>query len=214
MRHNDDPTHFLMARSMAPALVTTADIIEYDSDGKPIGTDGRASYIERYIHGEIYRVRPDVHAVVHSHSQAVIPFADTKIALLPMNHIAAFLGTGAPVFDIRSAGGDGTDLLIRNNTLGEALAQTLGPHTVPLMCGHGSVVVVPTLKHGCAHRSRSFVDGGQAGIPKPARDSGGDEDHRQTGRPALGVVEAARGTAAMSPRVSHVRRRQGSVSAV
>jgi ribulose-5-phosphate 4-epimerase/fuculose-1-phosphate aldolase len=147
VRHNNDPTHFLMARSMAPALVTAADIIEYDSNSEPIDASGRASYIERYIHGEIYRVRPDVRAVVHSHSQAVIPFANTTIALRPMNHIAAFLGTGAPVFDIRGVGGDGTDMLIRNNALGKALAQTLGQHTVALMRGHGSVAVGPTLKH-------------------------------------------------------------------
>jgi ribulose-5-phosphate 4-epimerase/fuculose-1-phosphate aldolase len=147
VRHNNDPTHFLMARSMAPALVTAADIIEYDSNSEPIDASGRASYIERYIHGEIYRVRLDVHAVVHSHSQAVIPFANTTIALRPMNHIAAFLGTGAPVFDIRGVGGDGTDMLIRNNALGKALAQTLGQHTVALMRGHGSVAVGPTLKH-------------------------------------------------------------------
>lgn len=147
VRHDKDPTHFLMARSMAPALVTAADIIEYDPSSEAIDANGRASYLERFIHGEIYRLRPDVHAVVHSHSQAVIPFADTKITLRPMNHIASFLGTGAPVFDIRSAGGDGTDMLIRNNALGHALAQTLGPHAVALMRGHGSVAVGPTLKH-------------------------------------------------------------------
>jgi ribulose-5-phosphate 4-epimerase/fuculose-1-phosphate aldolase len=146
-RHNNDPKHFLMARSMAPALVAAADIIEYDSNSEPISANGRASYIERYIHGEIYRVRADVHAVVHSHSPSVIPFANTKIALRPMNHIAAFLGTGAPVFDIRSVGGDGTDMLIRNNALGRALAEMLGQHTVALMRGHGSVAVGPTLKH-------------------------------------------------------------------
>jgi len=120
---------------------------EYGANSEPIDPNGRASYIERYIHQEIYRAGPDVRAVVHSHSQAVIPFADTQIALQPMNHIAAFLGGGAPVFDMRSAGGDGTDTLIRNNALGTALAQTLGRHTVALMRGHGSVAVGPTLKH-------------------------------------------------------------------
>jgi ribulose-5-phosphate 4-epimerase/fuculose-1-phosphate aldolase len=147
VRHPKDPTHFLMARSMAPALVAAADILEYDANSEAIDANGRVSYLERYIHGEIYKLRPDVHAVVHSHSQAVIPFADTKIALRPMNHIASFLGTGAPVFDIRSAGGDGTDMLIRNNALGHALAQTLGQNAVALMRGHGSVAVGPTLKH-------------------------------------------------------------------
>src|SRR5690349_21155459 len=39
----------------------------------PIDVKGRRVNGERYIHGEIYKARPDVHAVVHSHSQAVIP---------------------------------------------------------------------------------------------------------------------------------------------
>lgn len=147
VRHDKDPNRYLMARSMAPALVTADDILEYDLDSEPIEPRGRASYLERFIHGEIYKLRPDVRAVVHSHSSSVIPFANTKIALRPMNHIASFLGGGAPVFDIRGAGGPATDMLIRNNALGKALATTLGPHAVALMRGHGSVAVGPTLKH-------------------------------------------------------------------
>lgn len=113
VRHNNDPTHFLMARSMAPALVGAADIIEYDSNSEPINPNGRASYIERYIRGEIYRMRPDVRAVVHSHSQTIIPFADTQTALQPMNHIGTLLGNDVPVFDMRSTGGDAPTCLFR-----------------------------------------------------------------------------------------------------
>lgn len=147
VRHNNDPAHFLMARSMAPGLVSAMDIIESNSNSELIDANGRASYIERYIHREIYRVRPDVRAVVHSHSRAVIPFADTKIAMRQMNHIAAYLGAGAPAFDIRTVGGDGTVMLIRNHALCETLAQTLGQQIVAPMRGRGSVAVGPTLKH-------------------------------------------------------------------
>lgn len=147
VRHNNGPAHFLMARSVAPGLVSATDIIEYDSNSEPIDENGRTSCIERYIHREIYRVLHDVRAVVHSHSQAVIPFADTKIAMRQMNHIAAHLGAGAPAFDIRTVGGDGTDMLIRNNALGEALAQTLGQQIVAPMRGRGSVAVGPALRH-------------------------------------------------------------------
>src|SRR5580698_3623252 len=66
VRSDKDPTHFLMSRSMAPALVTTNDIMEYDRDGEPVDARGRNSYVERYIHAAIYRVRPDVMAIVHS----------------------------------------------------------------------------------------------------------------------------------------------------
>jgi ribulose-5-phosphate 4-epimerase/fuculose-1-phosphate aldolase len=147
VRHDKDPTRYLLARSMAPALVAADDIMEFDLDSTPVDPRGRTPYLERFIHGEIYKLRPDVVAIVHSHSPSVIPFADTKIALKPMNHIAGFLGGGAPVFDIRTVGGPATDMLIRNNALGKALATTLGPHPVALMRGHGSVAVAQSIRH-------------------------------------------------------------------
>ncbi len=102
---------------------------------------GRASYLERFIHGEIYRARPDVVAVVHSHSPSVIPFAATGVPLRPLYHMSAFLWPGVPVFDIRAASGEMTDMLVRTPALGRALAQALGSRPVVLMRGHGNVVV-------------------------------------------------------------------------
>jgi len=146
-RHDKDPTRYLLSRSMAPALVTTADIMEFDLDSHPIDARGRVPYLERFIHGEIYRVRPDVMAIVHSHSPAVLPFADTNVKLRPMNHIAGFLGDGPPVFEIRTAAGPESDMLIRNNAIGQALAKTLGLGSVALMRGHGSVAAAQSVKH-------------------------------------------------------------------
>ena len=140
-RHGSDPNRYLLSRSMAPALVTAADIMEFDLDSAPVDPQGRTPYLERFIHGEIYRARPDVMAVVHSHSPAVIPFANVAVPLRPMNHIAGFLGGGVPVFEIRDTAGPATDMLIRNAGLGRALAASLGPHAVALMRGHGSVAV-------------------------------------------------------------------------
>jgi ribulose-5-phosphate 4-epimerase/fuculose-1-phosphate aldolase len=147
VRHDKEPDRYLLSRSMAPALVTVDDIIEYDLDSNPVDPKGRTSYLERYIHGEIYKARPDVVAVVHSHSPAVIPFADTDVPLRPMNHIAGFLGPGAPVFEIRDTGGPATDTLIRNASLGHALAATLGGHAIALMRGHGSVAAAQSIRH-------------------------------------------------------------------
>jgi HCOMODA/2-hydroxy-3-carboxy-muconic semialdehyde decarboxylase len=146
-RHDKDPNRYLLSRSMAPALVTADDIMEYDLDSTPVDPRGRTSYLERFIHGAIYQARPDVQAVVHSHSPAVIPFADTKVALRPMNHIAGFLGGGVPVFEIRDTAGPTTDMLIRSAALGHALAATLGPHPVALMRGHGSVAAAQSVRH-------------------------------------------------------------------
>lgn len=134
-----DPKRFFMSRSLAPQLVTPADIQEYGPDSEPIG-DTRKPYLERFIHGEIYRMRPDVMAVVHSHSDSVIPFGISKTGLKPVYHMASFLWSGAPVFEIRDVRED-NDLLIGDRTLGEALAKRLGGCTCVLMRGHGVSVV-------------------------------------------------------------------------
>jgi ribulose-5-phosphate 4-epimerase/fuculose-1-phosphate aldolase len=147
VRHDKDPNRYLLSRSMAPALVTGEDILEYDLESNPVEPKGRVSYLERFIHGELYKLRPDIVAVVHSHSPAVIPFADTGVTLRPMNHIAGFLGAGAPVFEIRDTGGPATDMLIRNASLGHALAATLGSASVALMRGHGSVAAAQSIRH-------------------------------------------------------------------
>jgi ribulose-5-phosphate 4-epimerase/fuculose-1-phosphate aldolase len=140
-RHDKDPGRFLLARSMAPALVTAGDVMEFDLDSNPIDVRGRTAYLERFIHGEIYRAHPEVQAVVHSHSPAVIPFGVVGEALRPIFHLGGFLGVGVPVFEIRDAGGPATDMLIRNPALGAALAKTLGSAPVALLRGHGNVVV-------------------------------------------------------------------------
>ena len=146
VRHDKNPEHFLLARSMAPGLVTSADIMEFDREGEPVDPQGRTVYLERYIHSEIYKVHPEITAVVHSHSPAVIPFGVTSLPLRPIFHLSSFLGAGVPVFEIREAGGPATDMLIRTPALGAALARTLGAAVVALMRGHGDVVVGRSLK--------------------------------------------------------------------
>jgi ribulose-5-phosphate 4-epimerase/fuculose-1-phosphate aldolase len=141
VRHNSEAGVFLLARSMAPGLVTAADIMHFSEDGEALGGDRRTAYVERYIHSEIYKAQPTVQAVVHSHSPAVIPFGVTNAKLRPIYHMSSFLGRDVPVFEIRDTGGDATDMLIRTPLLGAALAQTLGDGTVALMRGHGNVVV-------------------------------------------------------------------------
>ncbi len=140
VRHERDPNRYLLSRSLAPEIVAAGDIMEYDLDSNPLDTTGRAMYLERFIHGEIYKVRPDVMAIVHHHSPAVIPFAATTAPLRPLYHMSAFVGEGVPVFEIRAAAGM-TDMLIRDAALGRALARTLGQHPAALMRGHGAVVV-------------------------------------------------------------------------
>ena len=144
MRHPQAPDRYLMARSVAPALVTPDDIIEYDLDSNPRDAGGRGSFLERFIHGEIYRARPDIMSVVHSHSPSVIPFGLVGVPMQAMFHNAAFLAAGVPVFDIRGKFG-ATDLLVGNATKGVALAEAMGDRDVVLMRAHGAVACGPTL---------------------------------------------------------------------
>jgi ribulose-5-phosphate 4-epimerase/fuculose-1-phosphate aldolase len=141
VRHDREPNRFLIARSMAPGLVTADDIVSVDFDGQVHDARGRNTYVERFIHSEIYRVRPDVMAVIHSHSPAVIPFGVTGARLRPICHMSGFLGAQTPVFEIRHSAGESSDLLIRNQALGKALADSLGKSAVALLRGHGNVVV-------------------------------------------------------------------------
>src|SRR5207247_9020679 len=126
VRHDKRPDRFLLARNMAPALVQAGDIQEFDFDGNLTSNDARHVYLERFLHGEIYRMRADVAAVVHSHSPSVVPFSAVKSATFrPVSHMCGFLGSGAPCFEIREFAGDASDLLVRDGALGVALAKTL-----------------------------------------------------------------------------------------
>ncbi len=140
-----DPSHFLMSRSLAPALVTAADIMEFDLDGNAIDARGRQVFLERFIHAEIYRARPDVMSVVHTHSPGVIPFSVSKTPLRALFHNAAFLAGGVPVWDIAREFG-ATNMLVRDNNIGKSLARALADRPVVLMRGHGDVAVGPDVK--------------------------------------------------------------------
>jgi ribulose-5-phosphate 4-epimerase/fuculose-1-phosphate aldolase len=144
IRHNRAANRFIMSRSLAPELVTATDLCEFDLDGNAVDARGRALYAERFIHAEIYKARPDVRAVVHNHAPALIPFGVTTIPLRPMYHMAAFIGNGVPVFDIRKSFGM-TDMLISDSAKGRALAETLGDNSCVLMRGQGVAVVGATI---------------------------------------------------------------------
>lgn len=147
VRHDARPDRFLLARNMAPGNVTADDIVEFNLDGEPVNARSRRVYLERFIHSEIYRAYPEVMAVVHSHSHAIVPLSVVKgFPLRPLFHMAGFIGKAAPVFEIRDVGGNGTDLLISNRELGKALAAMFETSKIVLMRGHGSTVVADTLQ--------------------------------------------------------------------
>ena len=138
-RHDKDPNKFLLSRHRAPGLVSAEDLLTYDLDCKPLDNPGAREYGEKWIHGEIYRARPDVMAVVHCHAPALIPFGATKTSLRPLYHMSGYLGLGVAHFEIRDVA-RATDMLIRTQQLGKALAATLADKPLVLMRGHGATM--------------------------------------------------------------------------
>jgi ribulose-5-phosphate 4-epimerase/fuculose-1-phosphate aldolase len=158
VRSARDPNIFFMPRAMPPALVSPEDIMElWAPDSQPVDPRGRRVNGERYIHGEIYKARPDVMSVIHAHSQAVIPLSLTAIKMKPVIAQAGFLPPETPTFEIRDARKDGErGMQVTNSARGAALARTLSSYPVALMRGHGEVVVGSSVKQAVVHAA--YVD--------------------------------------------------------
>ena len=137
VRHPGNPKRFLLATSVAPEMVEDAHIVEFDLECAPVKDDGRPLYHERFIHGGIYEARPDVQAVVHAHSEDVLPFSISATPLRPVIHSGSFIGATVPVWDMADRFGPGTNMLVTNMAQARDLARCLGPHNVALMRGHG-----------------------------------------------------------------------------
>ncbi len=189
VRHDKDPNRYLIARSIAPESVTANDVLELDLDSKPVNGGDAKMYLERFIHGEIYKARPDVKAVVHNHAASVIPFGVTTVPLRPIYHMAGFIGRGVPIFDIRKVAGE-TDMLVKTPALGVALARALGDKPAALMRGHGAVVVGDSLPQVVG---RSYYLQMDAKLQAQAMALGGDITYLDAGEAAK-----TEGTAATS----------------
>jgi ribulose-5-phosphate 4-epimerase/fuculose-1-phosphate aldolase len=140
VRSAANPNHYYLSRAISAGMVKTADIIEYDLDSNPLAGSQGDGYLERFIHGEIYKARPDVKAVIHAHSAEMITFAAAGVSLRNMIHTGSFINDGVPVWDARKFGGTADDMLIRNPALGQALARALGSKTAMILFGHGVAV--------------------------------------------------------------------------
>jgi ribulose-5-phosphate 4-epimerase/fuculose-1-phosphate aldolase len=172
IRHPVRSDRFIISRSMAPAAVNDADLMIIRDDGRPLDEVGHRPFIERFIHSAIYKARPDVCAVVHSHSSEVIPFGVVRDApLRPIFHMAGFIGAQAPIFEIRDYAGDASDMLIRTPELGDALAGALAMSAVILMRGHGFTSVGADLKQAVfraiylATNARIQINASRLGTP-------------------------------------------------
>jgi HCOMODA/2-hydroxy-3-carboxy-muconic semialdehyde decarboxylase len=141
VRSQTQHDHFYISRAKAPASVMLEDLIEVEvMTGEPVDA-GVRTYVERHLHAGIYRAHPDVHSVVHSHSAGLIPFGLTGVPLRAIFHVAPFLASGTPIFEIRDWSEAPTDLLVSSPELGDALARTLEDNAMVLMRGHGAATV-------------------------------------------------------------------------
>jgi ribulose-5-phosphate 4-epimerase/fuculose-1-phosphate aldolase len=145
IRNPENPETFFMSRARAPGLVTKEDILEFNLESTPLDLRGLRPYSERFIHGCLYKYRPDVTAICHNHAHELLPLAVTKTAMRPALHSAAVIGDEVPVWDIRDHFGD-TNMLVTTNPMGDSLAKTVGNGKAALMRGHGSVVVGKSLQ--------------------------------------------------------------------
>lgn len=160
VRSAKNPNHFYMPRAMPPALVSSADIVELDMDCRPVTPNAPRLNGERYIHCEIYKARPEVQSVIHTHDLAVIPFGLTGEPLRPVLVQAGFLPPETPLFEVRDAYGDAPvhAMLVTNATLGHALADKLGRNPAVLMRGHGDVVVGGSVKEATVRTIYTNID--------------------------------------------------------
>jgi len=145
IRHPADAGRFCLSRARAPECIEPGDIMEFSLDGAAVEAAGRKPYAERFIHAAVYEARPDVRAVVHHHSPAVIPFGITAVPLTPLMHMCASMGATVPVWDSRTSFGD-TNLLVTGMPMARDLAVALGDQSVALMRGHGCIVAGASLR--------------------------------------------------------------------
>jgi ribulose-5-phosphate 4-epimerase/fuculose-1-phosphate aldolase len=151
MRSPVNPERILISRALAPRDVTKSDIVELDLDCNPVPKSDVLQYQERFIHCAIYKARPDVNAVVHSHTSATVAFSITNVPLKPVISAAIIPGQGVipdegvPVLDATTLPGPSADNMIARPDLGKAVADYLGKANSLLLRNHGNVVVGESL---------------------------------------------------------------------
>lgn len=140
LRHPTEPGRFLLSRSLSPRFVDRSDIMQFDFEGQVVGSDNRPTYSERFIHAAIYAAREDIHAVVHGHPRVLLPFTVADVRIRPLFMTADEFGANVPTWDIRTAFGSGTNILITDMDQANDLARAFGRHDrVVLLRGHGFV---------------------------------------------------------------------------
>ena len=146
-RHDKDPNLYVLAAEKAPGLIEREDLAIYDLDSNAQTLRDRRPYNERFIHGEIYKARPDVKSVIHCHTPSLVTFCVCQVPLRPLYHMSGFLGCGVARFEIREFAKEATDMLVSSPQLGASLAKVLADKQIVLMRGHGATMAGQSVKH-------------------------------------------------------------------
>ncbi len=127
------------------------------------------SNLERFIHASIYASRADAGAVIHSHSDEILPFSISDLPLQAVFHSASLIGAEpVPVWDTRTEFGD-TNLLVESPAMGDSLSRKLQDRSLVLMRGHGFAATGKTLINAVKlatalpRNARALLDVMQAG---------------------------------------------------
>src|SRR4029450_2840704 len=144
VRDPSNPNHYYISRYVSAGVVKASDIIENDLDSKPVAGPRPDEYQEVYMHGAIYKARPDVKAVLHSHTSEFVAFSDSSVALRPVVNQGRFIGEGLPLHDIRKF--DPRETIIRTPALGQSVADALGKAPGVLLKGHGIALTGPSVQ--------------------------------------------------------------------
>jgi ribulose-5-phosphate 4-epimerase/fuculose-1-phosphate aldolase len=127
----DGASFYINSGAAVRGALTVDDIVAVDLDGTLVEGTARPP-LEFHIHSEIYRARPDVHAVMHTHPQWSTFLTMTGVPYQPVYAQGVLLGD-LPVVD--------SPLSINTKPMGERLAATLGSRPAALLKAHGAVTV-------------------------------------------------------------------------
>jgi L-fuculose-phosphate aldolase len=134
LRVPGDPTHFLMKpHSRGLDEITLENIVVCNLAGEKVGGGGRR-HSEVFIHSEIYKARPEVMSVIHTHPTHAVALSATGRPVLPISQPGVAFADGVPYFTE-------TIDLIRTQDMGLGVARALGPHKAVLLRNHGVAVV-------------------------------------------------------------------------
>ncbi len=134
----DDGHFFMKPHSFGLDELTMENIVTCDMAGVKVAGAGRR-HSEVFIHSEIFKVRPDVGAIIHAHPKYSVAFSTLDVPLLPLSQAGSEFHDGVGVY------ADTIDL-IRSPETGARVAQALGKHKAVLLQGHGVTVVGRTLE--------------------------------------------------------------------